>query len=306
MTERRKEKRNAVDLKRIAVAAVALLMALMMVVPLVADVFLYGFAYDFTISQEDIDSLVEQKEALAEQQAEAQAALEALQDQEDSAVDRLNAIEDQLDLLAEQINATQEIIDQYDEMIAATQESLAEAQAQEEVYYNLFLERVRSMEEEGTISYLEILFNAASFSDLLDRWSFINDVMQYDNDIMDGLEAAQKAVASYETQLEEEQAAQEETKAQLLDEQAEQEDAAVEQQAIVAEILENQDTYAAQITALSNQQNDLVGEISEAEEQLAAEQAAAALEEEQRRLEEEAAAAAAAEAEAAAAAEAEA
>lgn len=50
--------------------------------------------------------------------------------------------------------------------------------------------RVRSMEERGNVSYWAVLFNANSFSDLLDQINAISEVMDYDNEVMDNLAAA--------------------------------------------------------------------------------------------------------------------
>ena len=110
-------------------------------------------------------------------------------------MERLNALEEEIGLLSDQINTTQDIIDEYDVMIADTKDELAQAQADEDLYYQQFLQRVRAMEEEGQVSYWEILFQSSSFSDLLDRFNFVNDVMKYDNDMIDNLEAARLAVA---------------------------------------------------------------------------------------------------------------
>lgn len=286
MTEQnttRTKNKSGWDAKRVAVAVVAFLLAVLMIVPLVAEAFIYGFA----ITQADIDALKQEKSNIASQQAEAEKVLSDLEEQENSAVERLNALDTQIGLLADQINATQAIIDDYDVMIAETQQELAEAEADEEHYYELFLNRVRSMEEEGTVSYWEIMFQAANFSDLLDRINFVNDVMSYDNEVMDNLEAARNAVAAAEEQLQQEQTLQQEAKEQLEDEQAELEAAAEEEEKVLAEILENEELYEAQIAELSSAQEALVGEISEAEEQYAAEQAAKALEEQRRREEEE-------------------
>ena len=295
MTTTNRDKKHSWDARRIAVAAMALLMAGLMIIPLVADIVVYGHATDVTredlsAMRDDIDALREQKDNLATQQAEAEATLADLAEQENSAVERLNALEDQIGLLSDQINTTQEIIDEYDVMIEQTQTDLAEAQANLDSYTELFLERVRSMEEQGTVSYWEILFQSASFSDLLDRFSFVNDVMTYDNDVIDNLSAAREAVETLEVQLESEQSAQQEAKTQLEGERDELEDAALEQEAVVAEILANQDLYAAQIEELSTQQEALVGEISEAEQELAAQEAAVALEEQRQREEAERAA----------------
>lgn len=294
--ETTKSKRNNWDVRRIAISVTALLMALLLLVPLVADVVLYSHAVSqadidatqaaIDAAQADIDSLNAQKASLANQQSEAQKTLDDLAEQENSAMERLNALEEKIGLLADQINATQEIIDEYTVMIGETQEKLATAQANEELYYEQFLERVRSMEEESTVSYWEILFQSASFSDLLDRLSFVNDVMEYDNTMLDNLEAARSAVADAEEELKDQQSQQEEAKAQLESEMEEQEDAAEEEEAVIAEILANEELYSAQIEQLSTQQEALVGEISDAQQELAAQEVQKAVLEQQKAEEE--------------------
>ena len=284
MTQPRKKQNQAKwDARRVLMAVLALIMAALMLLPLVSNVFLYGFA----ITQADIDALRAQKSSLASQQSDAKKKLSDLERQENSAMERLNAIEEQIGLLADQINATQDIIDDYEVLIAQTKDELAKAQADEDVYYQRLLERVRGMEEEGTVSYWEIIFNASSFSDLLDRFTFVNDVMKYDNDTMEKLDAAKVAVSAAETKLEAEQAEQQAAQEELKAEQAEQEVAAEQEEKVLQEILDNEAIYSQQIAALSAQQEELVGQISAAERQYAEEQARKALEEQRRREAEE-------------------
>ena len=284
MTQPKKNQNRAKwDSRRIVVAVLALIMAALMLLPLVSNVFIYGFA----ITQADIDALKAQKSSIASQQSDAKKKLGDLEKQENSAMERLNAIEEQIGLLADQINATQDIIDDYDTLIAETKDELAKAQAEEDVQYQRLLERVRGMEEEGKVSYWEIIFSASTFSDLLDRFTFVNDVMKYDNDTLENLETARVAVAAAETKLESEQAEQQAAQEQLRQEQAEQETAAEEEEKVLQEILDNEATYSQQIAALSAQQEQLVGQISAAEQQYAEEQARKALEEQRRREAEE-------------------
>ena len=142
MTQPKKKQNQAKwDTRRVFVAVLALIMAALMLLPLVSNVFLYGFA----ITQADIDALRAQKSSLASQQNDAKKKLSDLERQENSAMERLNAIEEQIGLLADQINATQDIIDDYEALIAQTKDELAKAQADEDVYYQRLLERVRGM-----------------------------------------------------------------------------------------------------------------------------------------------------------------
>ena len=80
----------------------------------------------------------------------------------------------------------------YDQEIAQKEAEQAEAEANEQAQYELFCQRVRAMEEEGTVSYWSILFNSESFSELLDRLADVDAVMAYDNRVMDELIAARQ------------------------------------------------------------------------------------------------------------------
>ena len=256
------------DARRIVVAVLALAMAVLMLLPLVTNVFLFSHA----VTKEDIEALRQQKQSIA---------------QENSAMERLNALEEEIGLLSDQINTTQDIIDEYDVLIAESKDELAQAQADEDLYYQQFLQRVRAMEEEGQVSYWQILFQSSNFSELLDRFNFVNDVMKYDNNVMDNLAAARLAVDAAEQKLEEEQAEQQEARDQLEAERTELEETAQQEEAVLQEILANEEIYSDQIAALSTREEELMGEITTAEEEYAAEQARLALEAQRRKEEEE-------------------
>ena len=200
-------------------------------------------------------------------------------------MERLNALEEEIGLLSDQINTTQDIIDEYDVLIAESKDELAQAQADEDLYYQQFLQRVRAMEEEGQVSYWQILFQSSNFSELLDRFNFVNDVMKYDNNVMDNLAAARLAVDAAEQKLEEEQAEQQEARDQLEAERTELEETAQQEEAVLQEILANEEIYSDQIAALSTREEELMGEITAAEEEYAVRKQEE--EEERRRQEEE-------------------
>ena len=73
------------------------------------------------------------------------------------------------------------------------------------------------MEEEGEVSYWSILFNSSSFSDLLDRFIMVEEIIDYDNAVMDQLIAIREQIEVDKAELEEvrrgQQAAKEELEA---------------------------------------------------------------------------------------------
>lgn len=247
------------------------------------------------VTQADIDALKEEKAAVQSQMNSVQAEIDELEAQEDSALAQALLYQQQMGLLTEQIADTEQIIADYEEQIQQTMADLAEAQQKEEEYYALFCERVRDLEESGTTSYWSIVFEAASFSDLLDRINFIADVVNYDNNVVEALEAARQAVADFEAQLEEEKAGQEAALAELESEQEDIQIASDKNDALIAEIRANEATYASQLAQLESERDSLADDIvaSEAEYQAQIEAARrrAQEEEEARRRAEEAAAA---------------
>lgn len=229
-------------------------------------------------SSEQLDSLKDQAAELESQEASLQSQLDDLTDQANSKLNEKALLEQQISVVSAQIATTEELIAQYDAQIADKQVELEDAQAEEAAYYALFCERVRDMEEQGSVSYWSILFGSASFTDLLDRLNFVSEVVDYDQQVIQGLEEARQAVADAKSALETSQAEQQAAKDALEGQQAElaADEAAVD--AAIAEINSQADVYGSQLAELSAQAADLDEQIAQAQKeydaQVAAEEAA--------------------------------
>ena len=213
-------KRQKADKRRVMVAVLAGFMALLILLPMFTMIMGGAGA----VTQSEID-------ALKQEQAESQARQEELKDQLAEAEEKQSAAEEQRSLLLAQLDAINDELDNinaqialYDEQIAQKEAERKEAEAKEQAQYELFCQRVRAMEEEGTVSYWSILFNAESFSDMLDRLADIDAVMDYDNQIMDELTATREELERLQAELEsaraDEQAVKEEQEAKKAEQQA--------------------------------------------------------------------------------------
>ena len=248
-------KRQKVDKRRVMVAVLAGFMALLILLPMFTMIMGGAGA----VTQSEID-------ALKQEQAESQARQEELKDQLAEAEEKQSAAEEQRSLLLAQLDAINDELDNinaqialYDEQIAQKEAERKETEAKEQAQYELFCQRVRAMEEEGTVSYWSILFNAESFSDMLDRLADIDAVMDYDNHIMDELTATREELERLQAELEsaraDEQAVKEEQEAKKAEQQAkvaEAEKVLEEPNKNVAEVnrlLEEEDAAAAAIQA---------------------------------------------------------
>ena len=277
-----------------AVRVLAILLALLLLVPLVMQIVQVS---SYAVTQQDIDSLSSQQAQLEEQKGKLQTQLDKLSKQENSAADRCSVLNDQIDLLNQQVDNTRAMVDDYTKQIKASQKELDAAKAEEKNYYDLFCQRVRNMEENGSTSYWQILFGASDFSDLLDRASFVSSVMEYDNGVLDGLEQAREKVDATTQALQEKKASKEKALSKLEAQQQEINATAKEAEAALKEVRDNRKTYSAQLSQMNAQTEDLAKEIVTAKSAYAAEQKAAAeeakrqqkaAEEAQKRQEEEA------------------
>lgn len=237
------------------------------------------------ITQSELDNMKKQQSELKSQVSDVQSQINSLAKKENTALEQVKLYQQQMDLIAAQIGDTETLIADYEVQIAQTQVELDEARQKAESYYQLFCERVRDMEEAGGVSYWSILFDAANFSDLLDRITFIGDVVRYDNGMVDALEAARQEVADKETQLQSEKASQETALAELESQHAEIETATERTEALLAEIQANQEKYADELASLQSEQDELAADIADGQAELDAIRRA---EEERKKAEEEA------------------
>jgi len=92
------------------------------------------------------------------------------------------------------------------------------------------------MEENGSVSYYEILFQAKSFGDLLSRIDFISEIMSYDEGVVDRLERAKEKTIAKREELEEIQAEAERYKAVQIEKQAQKAAELAEAEALILEL----------------------------------------------------------------------
>ncbi len=95
-------------------------------------------------------------------------------------VARKAAIDQEITLLNDKIETTNQQITAYGQLIADTQEDLEDAEEELLELSQKHRQRVRAMEEDGDLSYWEVLFKANSFTDLLDRLNMVEEIYAAD------------------------------------------------------------------------------------------------------------------------------
>ena len=124
-------------------------------------------------------------------------------------------IDQEIFMLHAQIVNINEQIGAFALLIADKQDELEEAQGRYAALNLEYRERIRAMEEQGTMSYWEVLFKANSFADLLDRLNMIQEIAAADRRRLTQLRAAAEEVTQAQKVLQEEAEALEETRREL-------------------------------------------------------------------------------------------
>ncbi len=227
-----------------------------------------------TVTQAQIDALQDEADDMAVQLKELESQLAAVSAEKSSAISQKNNLEQQINLYQAEIDNIAAQIAQYAILIQEQEAAVAVAQEDEAAQYELFCQRVRAMEEGGEVNYWNILFSATDFSDLLDRFNMIEELMAYDNGVMDHLVDLREELEFQQAQLETAKLEQESVYAQQLEAQAALKVKEAEVDLLIQTIASQQSTLQEAEDALSSAAAAMDAEIAAAEKALQAQLAA--------------------------------
>ena len=259
-----KPKKQKVEWRRVLFGGLAAVLALLLLLPMVTMI-LGGAG---AVTQSEIDALKAEQAASQARQDELEEQLADVEADQAEAQQRRQLLQAQLDAINNEIENIDKQIAYYDQEIAQKEAEQAEAEANEEAQYELFCQRVRAMEEEGTVSYWSILFNSESFSEMLDRLADIDAVMAYDNQVMDELIAIREEIIALRTQLETSRAEEQAARDQQAAKQAEQQAKVAEAQELLDQINADVAEVNRQLDAESEAAAEIQAEIAQKQKQL--------------------------------------
>ena len=154
------------------------------------------------------DSLSDQLQEARDAQAELEKQIEAIQSDKSKALEEKALLDRQNDKLRSEISLLQQQSDE-------TQTRITELTQKEQEQYELFCRQVREEEERGTVSYWSVLFKASSFTDLLARMDFVNEVMDYDRQVISDLQTTRRQLTEDKAALEQQKSDMESSQTKL-------------------------------------------------------------------------------------------
>ena len=124
----------------------------------------------------------------------------------------LTVIEENIDMLTEELEKKQEEIDE-------TRLNLEDAIWQSQQQYGLMKKRIQFVYEKGQKSNVEMILNATSFADFLNRAEYVARLSEYDRNMLDRYVETTQKITDIKTELEKEEAELTEAKGDLESEQ---------------------------------------------------------------------------------------
>lgn len=251
--QKRPQKRRR-NWHKMVVAVMACALALLMILPMVTMVLQAAQAATTDEIQAQIKENQKKQSELALQIKELDKQLKQVAGNKAQALEQKRLLDQQITAKAQEIQSSEAIIAQYDALIAEEQVKLEDTMAKEAIQFDLFCQRVRAMEEAGTVSYWSILFDSADFSDLLDRSTFVNEIMEADNKIIDELAALRRSIEEQKASLEGSRAEQQSQRDILVAQREELEVKEAEAAALVQKIQGEEAEYQASRDALKKEE----------------------------------------------------
>ena len=181
-----------------------------------------------------------------------------------------NQIDQEISILNDQVRNINTQIAAYALLIADKQDELDEAQARLVELSQKNKERIQAMEEEGNLSYWEVLFKANSFADLLDRLNMIQEIAASDKRRMEELSDAAQRVATAQEELANEKDELELTRLELDQAQVALNEKRAEADELLLQLIAKGEEFEALIDESEELQADLMAEIAQAEKDLKA------------------------------------
>ena len=149
------------------------------------------------------------KSELQQQSSDLQSQINQKKEEISEVNGNLSAAMQEIQKLTAQITSYQNEIDDLNAQISELEKQIEDAKIRLEKAEAEYLEQQKRLEnrlvamyEMGQTSYLDVLLSSASITDFISKYYIVSEIAEYDNDLLDALEANKNAIAEAKTALE--------------------------------------------------------------------------------------------------------
>lgn len=231
-----------------------------------------------------VSDLQKQRQEKENEKKGTQGQLDSLNDQINDLSGEKEDVDAEISGLTSQIAEIMASVSLLEDEIADTEEQIEQAQKdydaakeKEDAQYYAMKKRIQYLYEKGETSYIELLMASKSWSDMLNKAEYVQEIYTYDRNMLDDYAATVKQVAELKESLEEQKSELEAAEYELEQEKASLQESLDEQKAIAADYevqLAKAKQEAAAYKARIKQQNAEIQKLASAEQAKKAEEEA--------------------------------
>ena len=217
--------------------------------------------------KKQINALKDEKAIMQEKINELRGQYEANEDEIQGMVNQKNTIDQEIALLHSQVVNINAQITAYAQLIADLQVELETAQVELDALNEKHKERIQAMEEEGEVSYWEVIFKANNFTDMLDRLNMMEEIAASDQRRIQEIGAVAEEVNTAKEAMAREREDLEQTKLDLADTQEQLDGKRAEADAILQDLAAKGEEFEAMLDESEAAQAELMAEIAKKEKE---------------------------------------
>lgn len=146
------------------------------------------------VEAKTINELQKERDELSKKTADAQKKLKEAQANKANVEAELSAMDVVINSAQKELDEAQKDLDDVNNRLQESEAALKNATEKREQQLAAFSSRLKFFYENSRISYLEILLDSENFSDMVRRLQYIEDIMAYDNKMLDELSAIQEEI----------------------------------------------------------------------------------------------------------------
>lgn len=152
------------------------------------------------VSASKLSDAQEAKQQLETNKSKEEKQIEKLQKKQEKLQASIQKLDTQMTTLDKKLSKLNDKFAASKEALANTREELAQAKEDEKNQYASMKTRIKYMYENGESEYIDIIFQAKSIGDMLNRAEYVAKISEYDNNMLNRLEATREKIADKEEQ----------------------------------------------------------------------------------------------------------
>lgn len=202
------------------------------------------------VSATSISDLRDEKKQKESKKEEAESVLAQLQNEQNSILDAIAELDAQVAEYTNQITELEAKQSELEDNIEIKKAELAVAEEEEQAQYEAMKERIKYAYENGTPSYLDVLFTTSDISDMVNESEYVDQIYLYDKNMFNNLVDIRQTIADTKAGLESDLKEVEDIKLEVEDNKAAVEVMIEGKEVQVANYASSIDDYEATIAAL--------------------------------------------------------